>query len=76
MTGTIFERTLATADIEAAFADAQVVGAMLAFEAALADAEADEGLIPRQAAAAIRPIASRVTRTIAVSITSWLVLPR
>jgi len=53
MTGTIFERTLATADIEAAFADAQVVVAMLAFEAALADAEADEGLIPRQAAAAI-----------------------
>ncbi len=53
MTGTIFERTLATADIEAAFADAQVVVAMLAFEAALADAEADEGLIPREAAAAI-----------------------
>jgi len=53
MTGTLFERTLATADIEAAFADAQVIVAMLAFEAALADAEADEGLIPRQAAAAI-----------------------
>jgi len=53
MTGTLFERTLATADIEAAFADAQVIVAMLAFEAALADAEADEGLIPRQAATAI-----------------------
>ena len=46
MTGTIFERTLATADIEATFADAQVVVAMLAFEAALAEAEAAEGLIP------------------------------
>ncbi|MEO5881897.1 MAG: 3-carboxy-cis,cis-muconate cycloisomerase [Caldimonas sp.] len=53
MTGTIFERTLATADVEAAFADAQVVVAMLAFEAALAEAEADEGLVPKEAAAAI-----------------------
>jgi|KBSMisStaDraftv2_1062788.scaffolds.fasta_scaffold78414_2 3-carboxy-cis,cis-muconate cycloisomerase len=53
MTGTIFERTLASADVESAFAEAQVIVAMLAFEAALADAEADEALIPRQAAAAI-----------------------
>ena len=64
MTGTLFERTLATADIEAAFADAQVIVAMLAFEAALADAEADEGLIPRQAAAAAgRPPRTRADHT-------------
>ena len=54
MTGTIFERTLATAAIEAAFADAQIVVAMLAFEAALAEAEADEGLIPESAGADAR----------------------
>ncbi|MCE9660877.1 MAG: 3-carboxy-cis,cis-muconate cycloisomerase [Burkholderiales bacterium] len=53
MTGTLFERTLATAAIEAAFADAQIVVAMLAFEAALAEAEAEEGLVPGSAAAAI-----------------------
>ena len=53
MTGTIFERTLATAGIESAFADVQVVVAMLAFEAALAEAEAAEGLVPPSAAAAI-----------------------
>lgn len=53
MTGTLFERTLATAAIEAAFADAQIVVAMLAFEAALAEAEAAESLIPESAAAAI-----------------------
>jgi 3-carboxy-cis,cis-muconate cycloisomerase len=51
--GTIFERTLGTADVEAAFADVQVVVAMLAFEAALAQAEAEEGLVPKDAAAAI-----------------------
>ncbi|MGZ5207281.1 MAG: lyase family protein, partial [Caldimonas sp.] len=53
MTGTIFERTLATAEIEAVFGDAAIVGTMLAFEAALAEAEAGEGLIPADAAAAI-----------------------
>ena len=53
MNGTIFERTLATADIEAVFADVQVVVAMLAFEAALAEAQAEEGLVPKDAAAAI-----------------------
>ena len=47
MTGTIFERTLATADIEAAFADVQVIVAMLAFEAALADC--DDARIREQA---------------------------
>ena len=53
MTGTIFERTLATAATEAVFSDATIVGAMLEFEAALADAEAAEGLIPAGAAAVI-----------------------
>ncbi len=53
MAGTIFERTLATAAIEAVFSDAQIVAGMLAFEAALAEAEAAEGVIPSGAAAAI-----------------------
>ena len=39
MTGTLFERTLASADIESTFADVQIVAAMLEFEAALAEAE-------------------------------------
>ncbi|MEO8525656.1 MAG: lyase family protein, partial [Caldimonas sp.] len=53
MTGTLFERTLATAAIEAVFSDAKLVGAMLEFEAALAEAEAAEGVIPASASAAI-----------------------
>ncbi len=53
MAGTIFERTLATAATEAVFSDATIVGAMLEVEAALADAEAAEGLIPADAAAVI-----------------------
>jgi 3-carboxy-cis,cis-muconate cycloisomerase len=53
MTGTFFERTLATAAIEAVFSDVKLVGAMLEFEAALAEAEAEEGMIPASAAAAI-----------------------
>ena len=53
MTGTLFERTLATAEIEATFADVQIVVAMLEFEAALAEAEAAEGVIPGSAAQAI-----------------------
>ena len=53
MAGTIFERTLATAEIEAVFGDAAIVAAMLAFEAALAEAQAAEGAIPGDAATAI-----------------------
>jgi len=53
MAGTIFERTLVTAEAEAAFADAAIVAGMVAFESALAEAEAAEGLIPASAAAAI-----------------------
>jgi 3-carboxy-cis,cis-muconate cycloisomerase len=59
MPGTIFERTLVTADIEAVFADAAVIDAMLAFEAALAGAEADEGVVPAAAAAAIAAACGR-----------------
>ena len=55
MTGTIFERTLTTAAIEAVFSDAKLIGTMLEFEAALAEAEAEEGVIPASAAAAIVP---------------------
>ena len=53
MAGTIFERTLATAGIEAVFGDVAIVAAMLEFEAALAEAEAAEGVIPASAATAI-----------------------
>ena len=53
MTGTIFERTLATAEVEAVFGDVAIVAAMLQFEAALAEAEAAEGVIPASAATAI-----------------------
>ena len=51
--GSLFERTLATADVEIAFSDRSIVAAMLDFEAALAEAEAAEGLVPQAAAAAI-----------------------
>ncbi len=53
MTGTLFERTLSTAAMEAVFDDAALLADMLAFEAALAGAEADAEVIPAQAAAAI-----------------------
>ena len=53
MAGTIFERTLSTAAMEAVFGDAQIVAGMLAFEAALADAQAAEGVISAGAAAVI-----------------------
>ena len=55
MTGTLFARTLASAAIEAAFAAAQIVVAMLAFEAALAEAEAEHGLGDWQAELAVWP---------------------
>ena len=53
MAGSLFERTLATAEMEAVFADASLLGAMLAFEAALAGAEADAGVVPEAAAKSI-----------------------
>jgi 3-carboxy-cis,cis-muconate cycloisomerase len=53
MSASIFARTLASAAMVDAFADRAIVEAMLAFEAALADAEATEGVIPASAAAPI-----------------------
>ena len=51
--GSLFERTLTTAAVEAVFADRSIVAAMLEFEAALAAAQAAEGLMSRDAADAI-----------------------
>lgn len=53
MSVSIFDSFLTTPDMEAAFDDAAVVQAMLDFEAALARAQAAEGLIPQAAASAI-----------------------
>jgi 3-carboxy-cis,cis-muconate cycloisomerase len=53
MSASIFARTLASAAMADVFADGAVVEAMLAFEAALAEAEAAEGVIPASAAAPI-----------------------
>jgi 3-carboxy-cis,cis-muconate cycloisomerase len=53
MSASIFARTLASAAMADVFADHAVVEAMLAFEAALAEAEAAEGVIPASATAPI-----------------------
>ena len=53
MTASIFARTLASAAMAEVFADRSIVAAMLAFEAALAEAEAAEGVIPASAVAPI-----------------------
>ncbi|ALK96818.1 3-carboxy-cis,cis-muconate cycloisomerase [Massilia sp. WF1] len=53
MSVSIFDSFLTTPDMVAAFDDAAVVQAMLDFEAALAGAQAAEGLVPPAAAAAI-----------------------
>ena len=53
MTATLFARTLASEAMLDVFSDRALVAAMLAFEAALADAEAAEGIVPKDAAAAI-----------------------
>jgi 3-carboxy-cis,cis-muconate cycloisomerase len=50
----LFDTLLSTPDIIAAFDDAAFVQAMLDFEAALAAAQADEGLLPVEAARAIQ----------------------
>jgi 3-carboxy-cis,cis-muconate cycloisomerase len=49
----IFDSFLTTSEMIAVFDDAAIVGAMFRFEAALARAQADEGLIPPAAASAI-----------------------
>lgn len=48
-----FEGMLASADMVALFDDSSVIGAMFSFEAALARAQAEVGLIPKAAASAI-----------------------
>jgi len=53
MSVSIFDSFLTTPDMIAAFDDAAVVQAMFRFEAALARAQAEEGLIPQAAASAI-----------------------
>jgi len=54
MSANLFERFLSTSDIAAVFGDAALVQGMLDFEAALAQAQAAEGVIP---ALAVAPIA-------------------
>ena len=56
MSVSIFDSFLTTPDMEAAFDDGAVVQAMLDFEAALARAQAAEGLIPQAAAGAIASV--------------------
>ena len=53
MTALVFEQFLSTPEIGAVFSDAAIVQGMLDFEAALARAQADEGVIPAGAAPAI-----------------------
>lgn len=53
MSVSIFDSFLTTPEMIAAFDDAAIVGAMFRFEAALAKAQAEEGLIPPAAASAI-----------------------
>ncbi len=53
MSAGLFDRFLSTPEAVAVFSEAAVVGHMLAFEAALARAQAAEGLVPEAAAAAI-----------------------
>jgi 3-carboxy-cis,cis-muconate cycloisomerase len=53
MAVSLFDTLLSTPDMIAAFDDAALVQAMLDFEAALAAAQAEEGLLPRPAAQAI-----------------------
>ena len=61
MSGSLAARTLARPSFEAAFAAPAFVRAMLAFESALAEAEAAEGVIPASSAAAIAAACERVT---------------
>jgi 3-carboxy-cis,cis-muconate cycloisomerase len=53
MSALVFETFLASPEVMAVYSESAVVQAMLDFEAALARAQADEGLIPAPAAAAI-----------------------
>ena len=53
MSAGLFDRFLSTPEAVAVFSEAAVIGHMLAFEAALARAQAAEGIVPEAAAAAI-----------------------
>ena len=53
MSAGLFDRFLSTPEAVAVFSEAAIVGHMLAFEAALARAQAAEGIVPAAAAAAI-----------------------
>jgi 3-carboxy-cis,cis-muconate cycloisomerase len=53
MSGHLYQRVLATPDIEAVFSDGALIAAMVRFETALARAQAAIGIVPREAAAAI-----------------------
>ena len=53
MSAGLFDRFLSTPEAVAVFSEAAIVGHMLAFEAALARAQAAEGIVPEAAAAAI-----------------------
>jgi 3-carboxy-cis,cis-muconate cycloisomerase len=60
MSGSLAARTLARASFEAAFAAPAFLRAMLAFERALAEAEAAEGVIPNASAVAIATACERI----------------
>lgn len=53
MSVSIFDSFLTTPEMIAVFDDTAIIGAMLRFEAALAQAQADEGVLPPSAASAI-----------------------
>jgi 3-carboxy-cis,cis-muconate cycloisomerase len=61
MAGALLARTLARPSFEAAFAPPAYLRAMLAFEAALAEAEAAEGMVPASSAEAITAACRTVT---------------
>jgi 3-carboxy-cis,cis-muconate cycloisomerase len=61
MAGSLTSRTLARPSFEAAFEPPAFLAAMLAFESALAAAQAEEGLIPESSARSIASACERVT---------------
>jgi 3-carboxy-cis,cis-muconate cycloisomerase len=61
VSGSLASRTLARPSFEAAFEPPAFLAAMLAFESALAAAQAEEGLIPEAAALAIAKACDTMT---------------
>ena len=80
MTALVFEQFLATPEIGAVFSDAAIVQGMLDFEAALASAQAAEGVIPARVVSPITQ-ACRVERfdlppiVVAASVAGTLAIP-